>query len=262
MFNVFIMKKWSALILGMIMTTMTFAILMLYYGWLIAIGGYLVCLLVFTFVGSKLLRNPFTDMLEGKGLLVLDINSTGIINPFIVQVNSPYIQGKVNGKMIKDVFDRETVMQLAVPKQNGIVGDFIDGKVVVALSEDEYNKGRFAMYHYPVIIYNEQTRTIVTKDFLADTEKTAFAEHTVLYLNRIMEELTSVVRDFGRYVVELTKPKGNGIMGTLLPWLLIGGGVIILIVLFGPSLMNAIQGTGATAVNAVSNAGGATIVPT
>ena len=38
-------------------------------------------------------------------------------------------------------------------------------------------------------------------------EKDTFAEHGVLYLNRKMEELTSVVRDFGRHVVETLKPK-------------------------------------------------------
>lgn len=274
MLNPFVWKKYGALILGMAITTCSFAVVTIFYGILWGVVAYLVTMLLMTVVGSLLLQNPFTAMLEGKGLLVLDINSTGIIRPFIVGVNNPYIQGKVGGGKVKDVFDRASIFQFAAPTNNKSSlmfedvkksdpvtpeNSFIEPKVVIKLNEDEYNKGRFALFHYPVIIWNDQIKSIITKDMLSETEKDVFAEHTVLYLNRVMEDLTSLVRDFGRYIVELTKPQGS-LGGKWWVWAIIIVGLVILTAMFAPAIINAVKGTVGTAATTVSNAGGAQII--
>jgi hypothetical protein len=136
-----------------------------------------------------------------------------------------------------------------------------DGFTTIELSEKEYNSGRFALFHYPCIIWNSQVGSILTKDFLSEAEKTTFAEHTIIYLNRKMEELTSIVRDFGRYVVELTKPQGAG-LGNKWVWIIVGVGVVILGIIFLPSIIATIKGAAAPAAAAVSTASNAaTITP-
>jgi hypothetical protein len=279
MFNPFTMKKYAALILSGMLCTICFYIgVSIYSSLLLAMGLLAVGLLVSIVVGILLLNNPFTLMMEGKGILALDLNSTGVIRPFIVKVTTPFIAAKYNGKMIHDVFDRDTVMQLAAPikarmqlekKDNGNIVIQLDeaellklkqktkeGFTTLELTEEQYNAGRFALFHYPCIIWNSQVGSILTKDFLSEAEKTTFAEHTIIYLNRKMEELTSIVRDFGRYVVELTKPQGSG-MGNKWIWIIVAVGVVILGIIFLPSIISTIKGAGGTASAAISTAGGA-----
>lgn len=288
MFNAFVMKKYAAIILSGMLCTICFYVGVAMYGnLLLAISLLFMGVLCSIVAGIFLLRNPFTLLLEGKGILALDINSTGVIRPFIVKVTSPYIAAKYNGKMIHDVFDRETVMQLAAPikarmqlekKDNGNIiiqldeaellrlkQKTADGFTKIELTEKEYNAGRFGLFHYPCIIWNSQVNSILTKDFLSEAEKTTFAEHTIIYLNQKMQELTSVVRDFGRYVVELTKPQGN-IMGNKWVWIIVGIGVVILGIIFLPSIISTVKGTAAPAMAAVKTASstataGATITP-
>jgi hypothetical protein len=59
------------------------------------------------------------------------------------------------------------------------------------------------------LIWNDQTKSLLTKDFFSEKEKNAFAEHGVLYLNKQVEHLNSALLNFGRYIVESIRPKGN-----------------------------------------------------
>lgn len=247
LFNPFILKKWAALLFAGLFSTIGFAVGLIFYGFWWGIGIMFITLLVGAVAGNLLLKNPFSAMLEGKGILTLNIDSTGVIRPFVVGVAPPYINGKLGNKGISDIFDRATVNNLAPPKVVKLDSDNKaerkeDGGIHIDISEKQYNEGRFAFFHYPTLIYNQQIDTIVTKDFIADKEKDTFAEHGVLFLNRKMEELTSVVRDFGRYVVEMTKPKDKWFQSKWV-WIIVVILVIILIIMFAPSIMNAVGGT-------------------
>lgn len=270
--NPFVIKKWIALLVPGIMGVMTYAIVNTMFGPLYAIGGYLLVLIVSLLIGSALLSNPFTNMLEGQGILALNIDSTGIITPFLINVNSPYMVGKLQGHQIADIFDREAVMQLAHPRSKGGFFSFFgrgdkitkdatgqpdreaeDRGVHIYLTEAKYNQARFMMFNWPVIIYNNQVKSVLTKDFLSEFEKDTFAEHSILYLNRKLEELSSITRDFARYVVETLKPKGSFLGGSWWVWVLIGIVAIILIALFGPKILEAIKGPGGNAIAGAGN---------
>lgn len=257
MINPFIIRKYAGIILPALITTICFFIGLNFYGLLISMGFMVVGLLISLFISSLLLKNPFTDMLEGKGILVFNIDSTGIIVPFIVGVNPPYIQGKINNKPINDVFDRDAVLNLAAPVKNISKTEYEDNKIIIKLDEEEYNKGRFALFHYPVLLWNNQIKTILTKEFLSDAEKNSFAEHGILYLNRKMEELTSSVRDFGRYIVDLTKPKGS-LFANKWVWIILIIGLVILAALFAPSIISTIKANMGTMTKTVATAGKST----
>ena len=256
--NMFVIRKFAALLLCSFISVIMFAIGNIYYGFMWALGWFAIGIILSFLMGNLLLKNPFTSMLEGKGILALNFDSTGIIQPFLVALQPPYIKGKLNGEKINDVFDRATVWNLTPPVENDTPAKFNEDKTIeIKLSEGDYNKAKFGLYHYPVIIYNAQIKSLLTKDFFSNNEKDAFAEHGVLYLNRKLEELTSVVRDFGRYVVELTKPKANFFQSKWVIWIVITV-FIIVIAMFAPYIWKAISGGLGSAAESIKTAGGAT----
>jgi hypothetical protein len=254
MINPFIIKKYGALLTASVLTTIIFFMCLTYLGFLIALGGMLIGALISVFIGSALLANPFTKMLEGQGLLVLKIDSTGIIEPFNVVVQQPYIKGNIQGQEVNDIFNREAVYSLTTPKHDAgkaIISN--EGKVDISLDERDYNKARFQLFQYPCLIYNNQIKSLLTKDWLSDQEKSSFAEHGVLYQNRKLEELTSAMRDFGRYVVDQLRPKQGlnlGKWGIIILIVVLG----ILAVLFAPKLYASLTGTVNSAANIAGNA--------
>lgn len=243
MINPFKWKKYIALIILAMLTPLGWVLAGYKWGILGSIGGLFLGLAIGLFTATLMLKNPFSDMLEGKGILALNLDSTGIITPFIMKVKSPYVSGKLKGSHVTDVFDRDAVMQLSTPINSpnpAVIKD--DKTITIVLNEEAYNKARFALYTYPTIIYNEQIKSVLTKDFLGDKEKDSFAEHGVLYLNRKMEELTSSIRDFGRYVVETLKPK-TSLFASKWVWIIIIIIVGVLIAMFAPAIMSAIKGS-------------------
>lgn len=266
MINFYIVKKWSGFLIAGLLPTLCFFIILQSMGFLWSIVGMLVGAVAGVFVGMKLIQTPFTDMLEGKGILAIDVTSTGIMNPTIVGVNNGYLMGKG----IKDVFDRNAVLQMNVPKivknkkgkpsTENVTVDDKTGKLTITLDQDEYNNARFALMQYPVILYNSQLGTTITKDFLSQEEKTAFAEHQVLFLNRKMEELTSSLRDFGRYIVEQLKPK-KSIFTNWIMWVILSIVAFVLIILFAPALLDTLSGTFGAAGDAVTTASRQTVTP-
>lgn len=257
--NPYTLRKYAALMFAGAFSTMAFFIITRFYGLLWGIGGFLIGLFISLLLGNMLLKNPFSLLLEGKGLLVIDLESTGIIKPFIVMLKSPYIQGNFDGAKIKDVFDRNAVYQLSPPIINEIPAEVKNGKLVLRLDETQYNQSKFSMLHYPVLLWNNQVKSFITKDFLSSQEKEVFAEHGVLYLNRIMEELTSVVRDFGRYVVELLKPK-ESLFKNKIFWIILVGGLILLGALFLPKIIGLIQGKTSAAIGSTGAISGNQVI--
>lgn len=241
MVNIYKVKKWGAFILCGFIPLTCFVLGNNFYNFMIGMAFFGGGLLISVLVANILLNNPFTTMLEGGGLLAIDISSTGIMRPFICTVEQPYIKGKIGNENITDIYDRDTVLQLANPQQAGKV-IIKDNKISVTLNEDEFNRARFGLFQYPVLIFNGQVKSLLTKDFLSESEKKSFAEHGILYLNRKLEELTGVVRDFGRYIVELTKPQENWFAKR--PWAiwLIIIAIIIMILLFAGPVIKQFMG--------------------
>lgn len=256
MMNAFVMKKFSVLILSPLISTMCFFVGLQFYGLVYSfafLGG---GLLISVVIGILLLQNPFSMLVEGKGILVIDLTSTGIMQPFIVAVNNPYIQGKFRGKGVSDIFDREAVYNLATPIKNSTKADLKNGGVEIKLDEKKYNEARFALFHYPCLVWNSQIGSILTKDFLADQEKAAFAEHSILYLNRKIEELSGYIRDFGRHVVETLKPRENFLQSKW-TWIIIVVVLVLLFILFLPSIIEIVGGGAAQTKQALTPAGDA-----
>lgn len=244
MWNPFTVKKWAGLLVAGICPTLVFYVVIVSEGMTYALGGWIAGVLVSSLIANNLLRTPFREIVEGKGILALEIDSTGIIKPFVIGVHTPYLEGvDAFGDSIKEVFDRETIFHIDTPTKTGKVQQGLgkDGKIrtAIVIDEDKYNKARFGMWQYPTVIYNKQLGTLITKDWLSEKEKTSFAEHQVLYLNRKVEELSSHVRDFARHVVDQLKPNQMNKWAKLGLIVLIVG-LVALAILFGKPVWDAI----------------------
>lgn len=268
MFNPFIIKKYAALLFNSFGAVIMFYIGLLSYGFLGGLGFMAVSLILGVLVGNLLLKNPFTEMLEGKGILTLPVDSSGLINPFILKVKMPFVEGKYRGEEVSDVFNRNTVFNIAPPRilhqQPDIETDKEGNKSIsIKISEEEFNIGRFQLNQYPCFIYNLTLNSIITKEMLATSENKAFAEHTILNLTRKVNELSKWIRDFARYAIEQMKPKKPFNLGGAAMWVIIVF-LVIMLIIFMPSIINIVGGTASGATSsAVSNAlnSAKTIIP-
>lgn len=248
--NVYKVKKYGALGICAFIPTVMFLFGIQGFTFFEALGLFFLGLIVSVVIANKMLTNPLTDMLEGKGLLVLGLDSTGVIAPFIARVNEPYIEAEFKKKGIFDIFDRKLIHYLRPPRHVNAVKEFdvtkkikdkegkeVDQKgnfLTIHLPEKQEAKSMFAFLHWPVLIYNKNLESFITKEMLEEKEALVFKEHLVLYLLKKVENLTNYVRDFARHVIEQSKP---GLLGKLF-----GGGalfwvvVIIVIIVVGSLL--------------------------
>lgn len=253
--NPYTLRKYSALLLNGGITVILFYVGIVYYGLWWGVGFFFGGLILGMIIANMLLKNPFSMMLEGKGIITFNMDSTGILQPFIIRVAPPYIKGKLFKKEINDIFNRNTVFNLAEPVEaetKAVNKIDKDGKKILEfrLDEKEYNKARFSFIHYPLLIYNEQVGSLITKDFLSNTEKTMFIEHSIMYLNRKLEGLTDSIRDFGRYIVELQKPKSSFFQNKWV-WIIIGVGLLALAAMFVPKIMEIATEAGGGVIQSV-----------
>lgn len=266
--NLFSIRVFIGLLMtGLLPTFMFFFFLLGGYSivwgivvWMIMI---MLCMMINWFV---VLRHPLMDLMKGAGLLAMTIDSTGVIEPFIVKVGAPFIKGRLaNGSIATSVFDRNTIFYTKAPRPAQLNYDsrFTDPNY------DHYDfavpKGRessitFAFQQWPTLIYNKNMGTFLTKDALSKIETESMIKHLVIYLKVKTEELTSIMRDFARYVIEMTKPKTSFLEGKGRLFLIIGIAILIVILvgLFGPSLIGLLGGFANGARSALGSAAAST----
>jgi len=262
MFNPFIAKKWAVIILTPAISAFMFYIGIYYYGLTGGIAFVFVGMLLTSLLTIMLLKNPFTDIVEGKGVLAFAFSSTGIWRPFVVKTAPPFLFGTVAGKKIKDIFDRKAAFSLTKPT---VVSKPLEkitkgpnaGGIRIEISEEDYNNSRNAMYHWPMLIYNEAIGSFIPKQYFMDLERNAFAEHSILFLLKELQDLSYNVKDFGRHVIDQLRPKLK-ISNSIIFWILLILGLGVAAVFFGPDLLSMISGAAGQAGQTVTEAAGAT----
>jgi len=256
--NLYKIKKWGALFLmGFLPTFLFFLFLLFGWGLFYAIIAWLVGIVVGILIFNLLTKHPVLQMLEGEGLLVLTIDSTGIIKPFICKVKPPFLEGDLEGKKVSSIFDRDTIFYMKKPEKaslrklkkeeaKNLLGDNFKEDVdyyILKYRKEDATKITYGFEHFPVLIYNKNLETFLTKDALAQVETEGIIKHLVLYLKKKTEELTAIMRDFARYVIEMTKPKGLpfGFLGKWWFWVIVIFVIALLFLMFFPGLMESVQ---------------------
>jgi hypothetical protein len=240
--NVYKIKKWSAGFLMAFLPTLTFLVMIISADFIQALVSFFIMVPLSTFIGFKLIHHPLIDYLEGKGLLVWTIDSTGAIETFIVNVASPFLEGTFRKKRIETIFNRETMNYMSHPtKITGHVQASAKNpdiqELTLKIPKKDKNSIQFGFGHFPVLIYNKNLETFISKDAFANFEKDTFIRHMVLYLNRKVEDLTSQLRDFARYIVEQTRPKASIWGAGWVKWMLLFIGIFAVAILLGPYII-------------------------
>lgn len=246
MVNLYKVKKWSANFLMAFLPTITFLIMILTADFFQAIISFFIMIPFAMFISGRLMSHPIIEFLEGKGLLVWTIDSTGLIEPFLVNVDSPFLRGNHKGKEIETVFDRDSISYMKPPRKIGglVKEDDKEIELKLRIPKDKKNDITFGLSTFPVLIYNKNLEQFISKEALAKFEKDTFVTHMVLYLNKKAQDLTNQLRDFARYIVEQTRPK-KPLLGGWLKWVLVLAAILIIGMLALPVIMNI--GGGATA---------------
>lgn len=242
MMNSYAIKRWASYLLAGVGTTAVLVVMILSGADIVlsAVVAFLANILFGILSRRFLLAHPLLDYLEGKGILVKSVDSTGMIRTFVVQLSPPYLQGELDGKRVEDVFDRSAMMYETTPAK--VQGEDTGDEIVIRIPKEQYHTLQFREYVYPVFIWNANLKTFLTKDALAKLESDALLDHALLYLMRKVEELNGLLRDFGRYVMDTARPTWFSLQEfikrhPLLFILVLIGIVVAVIVMFFPGVM-------------------------
>lgn len=254
-------KKWMGILMaGFIPSFLVILFFLFRYPLLLVLVAWIVGVIASAVIFSIITRHPLNQLIEGQGLLVLKVDSTGVIQPFIAKVAQPFIKTTINGEEKTSLYDRESVFYLNAPinailtkvglKKKETEGEKTEVQETVPINpiqyetfEVKYEKGQeqditFGFGSFPCLIWNGQLDCFYTKSAFSKLEVDGIVKHMVLYLKKKTEELTSLIRDFARYVVELTKPKAGlgDLMGKWWFWLIAIVVVVMLVVMVLPLL--------------------------
>lgn len=265
--NMFKIKKWSALFLvGFLPTLIFFMFILFGYGLIFAIIAWIISVILSIILFNFIVKHPILQLLEGEGLLVLTLDSTGVIKPFIAKVIEPFLSINENKTTI---FDRDMIFYMKKPTKatlsklseedakNELKDAFNENYdyYILKYKKEDATKITFGFEHFPVLIYNKNLDIFLTKDALANLETEGVIKHLVLYLKKKVEELTSIMRDFARHVIEMTKPKKPyEFLHSWWFWIIILIIFIILAVMFIPSILEIFKPVASATHEAVKTA--------
>jgi hypothetical protein len=252
--NFYTAKKFVLMFLSGVIPTIGF-IAMIFSG----VGLVLSMMFVFVFalimvlLSSRMLKHPLTALIEGRGMLTLTLDSTGIIESFLVSAETqPFVKGMFKGRQVETMFDRDITQYLVPPQKGRLVEATMlnkEGKpvgkrkVLLMPTQAEKSDYLFSFGSFPTFIYNKVLGTFLQKSLLSNFEQHTFVHHAVMYLLKKTEELSASVRDFARYIVEQIKPHKSFWEGKRwIIYVIIGVAVIVFIALFLPSILDTIGG--------------------
>jgi hypothetical protein len=245
--NIFSVRKYAALLLVALVPMLVFQIGLLLLPYLVTVLFTLAVTLLLLPFAILLINNPFTKMLEGGGLITLNIDSSGVGRPFIIRMKGGnWISAKIGREYVEDVFNRDTVMQLKDPivAHASAKEVLIDGKkyFLYALTEDEYNGARHSLTSKPFLIWNNQTKCFITKDWWGTQEKDLFAEHVSLRIDRRISDIGASIKNFARAVVDIALKPQVPFYQQWWFWLIILGILGLLAIMFGPKILSFVKG--------------------
>jgi hypothetical protein len=113
MFNAYVIKKNMGLLVVGIVPLMAYVIFTEFYNMILGIIAMVLTLIIVIPFAGLMLRHPFRSIIEGEGLLALDLNSTGVLQPFILQKKGEWVNNDSKG--IRRLYNRRNVHYLKPP---------------------------------------------------------------------------------------------------------------------------------------------------
>ena len=222
-----IKKIVMLLVLGLVPGAL-YPFLIVWSGMMMGTAIFIAIAVLFVVITIRVLHHPLLTVIEGKGMMAGTFDSSGRVELFnVAYSNPPILEGKYKGKDIETIFDRSLVHDLILHDDKAVMqkakvvdkeGKPVKEVEVLVLPErkDEYV---FALEkRYPFFIFNKNLGVFLSKESLSNLEKNIFAKHLILELLRKTAELANYMRDFGRYVIEATKPRRLSLRELVRKW--------------------------------------------
>ena len=248
MISSYSIKKWGIMFSAALFPMAFFVLAMLLTGDLLisAILGIAVAGALIILANFLLLNNPLMKVLEGAGIALFDVDSSGIIQPFFFKKLLPYVEGEINGKPVSDAYNRKQLYYLKPPikvSDEGGAKQMPDGSILFKIPQKDVLKSKFSFVGYPVFLWNSVLQSFIDKDLLSKMETQLFAEHQILLLNRRIEDTNNILRNFARYIMEQIKPKKT-IFSAWWFWVIVAVVVIIVLIALLQPVVEQILGGG------------------
>ena len=194
---------------------------------------------IMVWISNLVSSTPWVRIVESDALLCLNISSTGIIEPYLLQVEAPYAIGRIRGKLRKLFFDRGGIFYLLNPKKGVLKEE--NTTITVSFEKNNYNATRFDLQGVTTFLYNEQLNNFLTKDFFAEKEQQLFLKNQAFSIHTQLEEVSKQLNYYASYINEkLLKGKFLGLDPLLL---ILAVGIILVAILFGPNIIDLINST-------------------
>lgn len=202
----------------------------------------LITILLSAFIGIQIIKEPFTEMLKGGGVLVFDISSPGFIQPYVAQVKLPYLNIKTKQGWFQSVYNRTIGNYFKTPKKMVIEENFDEKtgekKMQFTVNEEEFTNNNFALGNKPLFLWNSKINAFLTKEMVGNMETTLMTEHLALVTLEQQKKLSDDIKNLTRSVVDHFAPSAFGelIQNPVFRILVIVVVIILLILLLGPQL--------------------------
>jgi len=116
--------------------------------------------------GGTFIKSPWRQMLEGEGVIVFDITSSGIIKPYIAHPNMPNVDIQVGKNYVRSIYNRSIGLYLKSPEPARM--DDTGKTIKFELPKENYSKSYFALADKPILFWNSKLNTFLTKEVLAE----------------------------------------------------------------------------------------------
>jgi hypothetical protein len=113
MFNSYVIKKNIALLIVALVPLIVYVVFSTFYNMILGIISFVLTLIIVIPLAGLLMRHPFRSIIEGEGLLALDLNSTGVLQPFILQKKGEWVSNEPKG--IMRLYNRRNVHYMKPP---------------------------------------------------------------------------------------------------------------------------------------------------
>jgi len=244
--------KWagSYALVGLVPTVFFFAFLVMKNFWW-GLGGLFLSFIPAKILAYKIIKHPFTEMLQGQGMIAFTLDSSGVMVPFIVKQNLGKIYSLFENIEKTSVFNRKNVAYLSPPREGDLVVGLYEDKKGKVVGKDIFIKIPKKMYEYsfrfdqyPVLLFDKNSKRWLPKDFFQEKEM-EYKKNMMLELEQKLEDVGRNIRDFARYIIEKSRPtKSHTLAKRLLIVFLVVlvlGGIIYLFMSQGANGGNLVQ---------------------
>lgn len=217
-------KMLSIAMVGFVpLFAMTIAMGGLRFNWLGGAGVGIASLIIMIVIGKTMLDgNSFVRAIQKEGILLFNLNSTGLVPTAIARIKQNKFGQKLfafkqGDEEVTRLYDRDVAWTLKQPLEGTyeIFKHKETGKklIRIEIEEDSFSKSVFFSDYLQCLFFNEQDGNFLTKQELCEHEKSKTIQYLTLNEQRELREMTHTLRDFMRNYADRLAQVGAGMVG-------------------------------------------------